>query len=213
MTKIKILLVLVACVLGGCVTGTRNIAINVPDYADEKKASGNVYIGAVNDNRQFEQKPSAPSTPSVKGDLNTTSKDTLSTLIGRQRNGYGAAMGDVALIEGVTVPDRVRALIAESLESRGYTVVDDKNSPNKVTVDIAKFWAWFSPGMWAVSFESEVECGIEFDKNGTKKSFDVRGYGVNKGQVASDANWDLAYQRAFENFLENLDASLGKEGL
>lgn len=213
MKKIIFVPLLAALFLTGCVTGTRNIAINTPDYTNEKTKSGSIYIGSIEDKRKFEQKPASPSTPSVNGDLSATSSETLSTLIGRQRNGYGKAMGDVALPKGVRVQDRVREILTKGLESRGYKVVDDKNAPNKLDVDIEKFWAWFSPGMWAVSFDSNLQCKIEFTQASGTTVLDVVGHGVNKGQVASDANWELAYQRAFLDFLENLDKQLDAKGL
>lgn len=194
-------------------TGTRSILPEMPEYNSEKSTSGDIYIVEINDQRTFEQKPKSPSTPSVNGDLSATSKEQLASLIGRQRNGYGMAMGDVALAEGSNVQEQVRALLTTGLESRGYTVVDDKNAPNKVTVDIEKFWAWFSPGVFAVSFESDLQCHIDFVSPTNNTRVDVKGYGINKGQVASDANWKLAYQRAYLNFLQNLDKALDDQGL
>jgi len=41
----------------------------------------------------------------------------------------------------------------------------------------------------------------------------VRGYGINKWQVASDANLALAYERAINEFLINLDKALDGKGL
>ncbi len=212
--KLSALLLLSTFIFTGCVTGTRNLEnLQVPEYSNDKNASGNVYIAQVSDNRVFQHKPDSPSIPSVKGDLKATSKETLATLIGRQRNGYGAAMGDVAMPEGETVHDAVRELLTEGLESRGYTVVDDKSAPNKVTVDINKFWAWFSPGFTSVSFESDVQCEIDFVQSSGNQKFSVKGYGLNKGQMASNANWELAFQRAFQDFLENLDKTMDSSGL
>lgn len=213
MKNIKYLILALSVVMTGCVTGTRNIELATPKHESGKTASGTVYIALVEDKREFEQKPGSPSTPSVKGDLASTPKEKLSTLIGRQRNGYGMAMGDVALLEGNTVEDEVRRLLKSGLESRGYTIVDDKSADNHVSVDIDKFWAWFTPGMWAVSFESQLQCNLEFDSESKKQTFEVEGYGINKGQVASDANWKLAYERAYADFLENLDNILDAAGL
>ena len=200
--------VLASALLTGCVTGTRNVDIAPSKYTNDKTASGQVYIAVVEDKRAFEAKPASPSTPSVNGDLAKTSKDKLATLIGRQRNGYGMAMGDVALPKDQTVQTEMKALLKEGLESRGYTVTDNKNAPIKVNVDIEKFWAWFSPGMFAVSFEADLACSIAFTDTKGNQTFKVVGYGLNKGQVASDANWALAYQRALDDFLKNLDKTL-----
>ena len=213
MKSLQLLFLVATFTLSGCVVGTRNIDLAVPAYDSGQSASGTVYINTVTDNRVFEQQPSNPSTPSVDGNLSSTPKAKLATLIGRQRNGFGKAMGDVALPKGMTVEDKVRELLTQALASRGYEVVDDKNAPNQISVDIEKFWGWFTPGMWAISFEANLQCNIDFAGPGAKRTFDVTGYGINKGQIASDENWQLAYQRAYENFLQNLDAVLDESGL
>jgi uncharacterized lipoprotein YajG len=205
MKKIQLLFVLSSIVLAGCTTGTRIITLNPPEFSIEKSSSGEIYIASIEDKRVFEQKPRDPSTPSVKGDLSSIPQDKLSTLIGRQRNSFGAAMGDLALPQGSTVQSEIRKLVTKGLESRGYSVVDDINASNKITIDIDKFWAWFTPGMFAVSFESNLQCKIDFKNATEEESFAVTGYGINKGQVASNANWELAFDRAFRNFLENMD--------
>ena len=199
---------LASALLTGCVTGTRNVDISASKYTNDKTASGQVYIAIIDDKRVFEAKPATPSTPSVTGDLAKTPKATLATLIGRQRNGYGKAMGDVALPKSETVQTEMKATLKEGLESRGYTVSDNPNAPIKLNVDIEKFWAWFSPGMFAVSFEAELACKINYADAKGNQTFNVKGYGLNKGQVASDANWALAYQRALDDLLKNLDKTL-----
>ncbi len=206
-------LICVIFILNGCAAGTRNIELNSPSYSNEVSASGNIIIGNIQDKRVFEAAPKSPSTPSVDGDLAKTSKETLSTLIGRQRNGYGMAMGDIVLPNGDTVQEVTRKLLTTALESRGYNVVDNKTDAYNLTVDVNKFWAWFSPGMFSVSFEADIQCTVHFDNGTTKRSLDVSGYGVNKGQVASNANWQLAYERAFQDLLKNLDKILDSEGL
>ena len=214
MKKINLLIIILSItVLSGCVTGTRTLDLTSPNYEPGKTASGQVYIGVIEDKRIFEQSPRSPSTPSVKGNLASTPKEKLATLIGRQRNGYGAAMGDVALVEGSTVQSELRELLTEGLEMRGYTVVDDPSSPNRITVDIEQFWAWFSPGFVSVSFESSLQCFLNFENGSQETAISISGYGLNKGQVASDANWLLAYERAFADFLKNLDKALDAEGL
>ncbi len=197
--------------LSGCVTGTRNIDLAVPEYANEQTASGSLRIVSVEDSRAFEQSPRDPSTPSVKGDLESKTPAELQTLIGRQRNGYGGAMGDVALPEGQTVPGKLRELLAQGLEGRGYTIVEGGEDLDLI-VEITRFWAWFSPGVFSVSFESVIETVLTFRRAAEETSFTVAGYGLNKGQVASDANWALAYERAYLDYLKNLDAALDEKG-
>lgn len=212
--KVIICFFMVSTLLSGCVLGTRNIDLAPPQgYTNEFSSEGNVYIDLIDDKRLFERSPRKPSTPSVDGDLDTTPKAKLSSLIGRQRNSYGMAMGDVALPEGGTVQDEVREILTKAIESRGYKVVNDKNAPIRVSVEIEKFWAWFTPGFIAISFEANLQCKVIVVTKLDRHIFNVKGYGINKGQIASDANWKLVYDRAFLNFLTEFDKSLDEKGL
>lgn len=210
--KLNIMVAALALLLGGCVTGTRNVDLVMDTYTNEKTSSGEVYIASISDDRVFEQKPQEPSTPSVKGTLEEISKDDLSNLIGRQRNSYGKGMGMVALPEGGTVPDEMRKLLVEGLESRGYTVTDNASAPIQLAVNVSEFWAWFTPGFVAVKFEAKIASELNFSGS-VDQSISVDARSMNKAQVASDANWRLAYKRAFSIFLDDLDKKLDEAGL
>lgn len=196
----------------GCVTGRREIALEVPHSTSTAIARGAFRIGQVHDARAFENAPKSPSTPSIDGDVTKLSPADLGAFIGRQRNGYGAAMGDVVLANKGAVSERVRALLVEGLTRRGYTVTDAPDAPISADVEVKEFWAWFSPGMWSVSFEAKLETTLDVLRNGSHVPVAVKGYGINRGQVASDENWQLAYRRAIESFLTDLDEKLTAAG-
>lgn len=200
--------------LSACVTGTRTLdRLEVPSYDAGKSASGEVYIRSIKDKRGFEQKPKSPSTPSVKGKLADKTPEQLAQMIGRQRNGYGKAMGDVALPEGQTVMTKMREILTEGLSSRGYTLTNNPEAAIVVDVDIEKFWAWFSPGFVSVSFETSMVCAIDIVAVDQTHDLVVDGYGINKGQMASNANWELVMRRATEDFLQKLDKQLDEKQL
>jgi len=136
-----------------------------------------------------------------------------SQMIGRQRNTYGAALGDVGLVNGETVESKMEGLVKDAFARKGYAVNSDKNADHGLSVKINEFWAWFSPGLWTISFEARINCTITLSSQEGTKTFHTTGYGINKGQIASDANWQLAYTRAFENYVENLVEELDKQGL
>lgn len=205
----QLALLLSVIFLNGCVTGTRNIALEVPTSIATDTTKGSVYISAINDLRVFEQKPKSPRTPSVKGKLDKTTIDERAKLIGRQRNGYGMAMGSVALEEGRTVQDETTALLTTALKNRGYKLSDSADGAIAISADIEKFWAWFVPGFVSISFESEVAIKL----NSNNRSSLVTGAGLNKGQIASNANWALTYQRAYQDFLNDVDQALADLGL
>lgn len=199
--------------LTGCVVGTRSIDLNAPVIESRGADKGQYRIEYVNDKRVFEQSPRKPSTPSIQGDLSQASAESLSNYIGRQRNGYGKAMGVVRLPEGGTIQQEMQDVLEAGFAARGYQLSDDENAPLTVRVDVTRFWAWFSPGFIGVRFFGNVETELTLDSAGQQVSVTVEGEGRNLGQVASNANWALAYDRAFLNYLENLDKTLDENGL
>ncbi len=198
--------------LSGCVVGTRTVSLSIPEFPDNKVGKGEIFISSIEDNRVFESKPAQPNIPSVKGNLDSMSKDERSRMIGRQRNGYGMAMGDIALPADDSVIKQTKVLLEEALNSRGYAIAKNSDASKSASVSIDEFWAWFSPGMFTVSFEARVYCTMKFTKSDDSSTIVVKGYGINKGQIASNANWQLAYKRAFNDFLLKLDAELDKAG-
>ena len=198
----------------GCVVGRRTIALSIPAATTAAPAQkGTVYLEAVTDDRRFENKPAQPSTPSVDGDVNAMSTEQRNMMIGRQRGGFGNAMGDIALPAGESVQKRTTALFEEALKRRGYALTSDAAAANKASISIKEFWAWFTPGMWSVSFEARITCVLSVKTTAGAKEITVTTQSYNGGQVASDANWQVAYERAFEEFLTKLDAELVTAGL
>lgn len=196
----------------GCVLGRRTVDLSVPRATSYPAAQGTVTIGKIEDKRRFENKPGDPSTPSIDGDVATLDAAGKTAMIGRQRNSYGKAMGDIALPQDRSVVVLTRELLTESLKRNGYSAATGA-ADKTVDAEIKEFWAWFTPGMWAVSFESRVYCTLTVKRGSNTKPVVIRGYGINKGQVASDANWQLAYQRAFEDFLAKAGPQLKAAGL
>jgi hypothetical protein len=196
----------------GCVVGRRTVGLNVPPAATSMGSKGDAYIAEVVDHRTFENQPNDPSTPSIDGDVGALSAEQKSTMIGRQRNGFGKAMGDIALPDGQSVPQQVRGLVEFALKARGYNISSNASAATKLNVSIDQFWAWFTPGMFSVTFEARVYCALTLTKDGKTTQLMVQGYGKNPGQVASDANWREAYDRAYKDFLDKLGIELEKSG-
>ena len=196
----------------GCVVGRRTVALPIPSLSGSVPDKGEVGIGSVVDNRHFENKPVSPSTPSIDGDVNTLTPDQKSTFIGRQRNGYGHAMGDIALPANDSVTLRARLLFEEGLKRRGYKVAKADGAANLIDVSVDEFWAWFTPGFATISFEARIRCSVTVKRGDKVTKSVVEGYGKNTGQIASDENWQLAYSRAFAEFMVRLDRELGNAG-
>ena len=129
----------------GCVVGRRSFELPVQSHDIPAATQGKVYIAAVTDDREFQNKPSDPSIPSIDGDVTKLSVQEKDRMIGRQRNGFGHAMGDMALPADDAVTKRARLLVEQGLMRKGYEISSDANAPYSVSVSVKEFWAWMTP--------------------------------------------------------------------
>lgn len=213
MNKIpQIIIVLFLILLTGCVLGRRTVDLPVQSFPEGQEPKGDVFIGDIKDNRAFQNKPSDPSIPSIDGDVNSLTPQEKGMMIGRQRGGFGNAAGDVALPANDSVVARTRQLLEEGFKKRGYSITSDPNAANSATAIINQFWGWFTPGFWTITFEAQINCTIRPTKPEGLSPIIAQGHGRVQGQIASDANWQLAYQRAFQDFLTKLDSQLAAAG-
>jgi hypothetical protein len=213
--KRSLILLSVATLLvqSGCVTGRRAFEVPVPTGPASAVTKGRIFISSVTDNRVFQNKPSDPSVPSIDGDVTTMSAGQKDRMIGRQRGGFGKAFGDIALADNDTVTKKVRALVEEGLRRQGYGISNDPASPATMAVSVDEFWAWMTPGFFALTFEAKISATINFnDARGTTKVL-VKCHGLNHGQVAKDGNWQEAYEPAFEEFVANLGTEINKAAI
>jgi len=63
-----------------------------------------------------------------------------------------------------------------------------------------------------VSFEARVYCTLTLKRPDKEGTIVIKGYGINRGQIASDENWALAYNRAFLDFLEKARGEIDRAG-
>lgn len=197
----------------GCVTGRRSFSLPVSSHDIPVATHGKVYVAAVTDDRTFQNKPPDPSIPSINGDVTKLSAQEKDQMIGRQRNGFGKAMGDMALPADDSVTKRTRLLVEQGLMRKGYQISSDPDAPYTVTISVKEFWAWMTPGFFALTFEAKLSCSIAVtDTNGVHTAI-VKGYGLNHGQFAKDVNWQEAYDPAFEDFISNFGTQWENLGL
>jgi uncharacterized lipoprotein YajG len=198
----------------GCVTGRRSFALPVPSHDIPAATQGKVYIASVTDDREFQNKPSDPSIPSINGDVTQLSAQQKGQMIGRQRNSFGKATGDMALPADDSVTKRVRLLVEQGLLRKGYEISGDPGVSRSVTVSVQEFWAWMTPGFVALTFEAKLSCLIAVtDGSGSVHTAIVKGYGLNHGQFAKDVNWQEAFNPAFEDFIANFGTQWENLGL
>jgi uncharacterized lipoprotein YajG len=193
----------------GCVTGRRELTLTVPPDAASGVTAGRVFIAAISDDRQFENKPDDPSIPSISGDVATLSAQDKDRMVGRQRNGFGHAMGDVSLAGDQSVTQQVRALVEQGLHAAGFQLTSEPAAPNAMTVSIQEFWSWMSPGFAALSFEARIRCAVTVKNATGSHTLIVKGYGLNHGQFAKNVNIVEAFDPAYTDFLSNFSDNVG----
>lgn len=202
--------------LGGCATNRSYISLAVPDAGTRVAGDKVAVIDTVADQREFQADPDDPSTPSLKkGAEYALDAAGRKSAIARKRNGYGHAIGDIQLQPPQTVETITRQLVTAGLEERGYRVVDAPAAAAdalRVKVGIKEFWAWFTPGFWAVDMEAKVRTAIEFT-GPTQRTVEVAAYGKNTAQSGREGNWKEAYDRAFKDYLEKQRAAFTQAGL
>jgi hypothetical protein len=163
-----------------------------------------VVIRSVKDARTFEQAPREPSTPSLGGDgANSASPEIKARAIARKRNSYGAAMGDVLLEPGKTVETVVSENLAAAFRKAGYDVRDPSGAgPSPIFVDarILRFWAWLTPGFWAVTLRATIETDLAI--SGGNPALNVNVTAEDATMVAGDSAWIQVVDKALQLYRE-----------
>ena len=87
----------------GCVTGTLFFSADVgpSETPPASPTRGALAIGHINDQRISQNHPDDPSTSSIDGCFTRVRPKAESTDIGRQRNTWGHAMGDIAFSDNL----------------------------------------------------------------------------------------------------------------
>jgi hypothetical protein len=124
----------------------------------QPSANDFVKLTEIRDVRRFEADARRPSVPSLQDAAEIKDSSLTSRALGRKRDAFGGAAGDILLPEGRTVQQVVREAMTKAVGELGYLVVD-KQSPEfdqalPLQVDIEQFWGWIT-GLWAPSFEFE----------------------------------------------------------
>ncbi|MGO2132115.1 MAG: hypothetical protein ACTH3D_04345 [Halomonas sp.] len=200
------LTILMVLVLQGCATSRSVIDIHAPaehvntQVNDPSRPS--LYIRQVIDKRQFQDAPNSADIPSLGFEgASAATEDIKARAVGRKRNGYGKALGDILLPEGTTVTDLVQAAAAEGFEKAGWQVVNNANSSQDVTtvdIEVTRFWTWFQPGFWSLALNTDIE--TEFGISDQHHISPIHVHNRDKMQVALDSDWKKSTELALEQY-------------
>ena len=126
---LQVITVLFLILLTGCPFGRRTVDLPVQSFLNSPGGKGEIFIGSIEDKRVFQNQPSDPSMPSIDGNVHSLTPKEKGLMVGRQRDGYGRARGDIALPADDSVVDRTRRLLEEGFSSRGYSITSDSSAP------------------------------------------------------------------------------------
>ncbi|WP_343654372.1 flagellar biosynthesis protein [Paraburkholderia caribensis] len=178
-------------ILAGCAAGRTTVDVSAPQGTNPA-TSKYVRIDSAQDKRTFTVAP--PSADMASLDPAEDSSDaSKARAIGRKRNGYGKALGDVVLPEGKTVSGLVETALATGFQEAGYVVVKqgDPNFANAapVSAEIIDFWAWFQPGFWSVTTNQKSELQLSGDVGALHGATTVKTRVSESKQVVTSSDW------------------------
>jgi hypothetical protein len=198
-------LLVAAMTLGGCATNRSELLIGSGPSPQTRPINANAptaVIRSVKDERIFEQAPRQANIPSLgfEGATQATAETKLRA-IGRKRNGYGMALGDVLLQDGQTVESVVRENLASALQDAGYNVRsgDTANTAALVIdVRIKEFWAWIHPGFWAITVNTDIATDLTLST--MSNSIPVVVHVKDPKMFVTDSAWIEAIDKGLEAF-------------
>ena len=206
----KSLLAAVAVVVvTGCATSRSVVPVDVPVDRDSGAQNGSIFIESVVDNRMFENAPRNPSTPSLGFEGASAASDEMKArAIGRKRNAYGKALGDVILPENQTVEELIRKYATAAFNDAGWQVVENASADQIVAIQIDELWAWFKPGFWAITLNSNVSTTLTFVQNEVKIPVSV--HVEDTRQMATESAWKEIVEMALSEYRKKVSTSVPK---
>jgi uncharacterized lipoprotein YajG len=211
--KIGNVLAIVALVfVTGCATSRSVVSVGNPTAYNNTNPSDGIAVKIVaTDARSFELKPATPDIPSLKdGAIGNTA--VTSRAIGRKRNGYGKALGDVLLPDGQTVAMITQNALANGFRQAGYRVLNagDPGFDQAVQVDaqVRQYWSWVSIGFWAITLHCRVEAEMTAPLDGLRTGLHVDALAEKQAAAAFEEDWQNIANEGLSVFTTNVAQKL-----
>lgn len=204
---LSIFIIGIMLLLSGCATNRSVLNLSLPETgAEAPQNGGKVFIASVLDQRVFQENPKTQDIPSLGfGGAENAADELKKRAVGRKRNSYGKALGDILLDENQSVETVIKNALEKAFISAGYNVIEDKKSidSNTITVNVSieKFWAYMTPGFWTITLTSDISTDL------TLTSIKINGPNVEKVSVKSEGNYQAATE---SNWKKIIDQSLSQ---
>jgi hypothetical protein len=205
------LAVLVLALLTGCATSRSVITPSISAGSNPAQGPA-VRIDSVTDARVFQARPPEADMPSLNAsDVNESA--LTARAVGRKRNGFGQALGDIVLPEGESASKVVGIALTKGLRESGYRVLA-KGDPGyeqaaPVSARIHQLWTWVNPGFAAVRTSGRVDVTVSgnlklLEGSGKK----VTAEATESMQVVTENDWIVILNKALEAWVGNLKTAL-----
>lgn len=209
--KIALASVFFALTVSACATNRSVITVEAPT-GEQPKSSHFAKITEVRDLRQFSVNPRDPSQPSLGSEEEIRDPKITGRAVGRKRNGYGMALGDVAVPESTSVAGLVRDAARKALQDRGYVVVE-QNSPQyaqalPLSLDVQQFWTWISLGMFEGTFTFDATVGMSGNGLVAANPTVIKSQTVVTSMAGTDAIWTRTVQTGLNELVEKMKAQI-----
>lgn len=203
--------------LSGCATNRSVLSLSLPAPEIEAQQTGSkVFIKAVSDQRVFQENPRTQDIPSLGfGGAANTAQELKKRAVGRKRNSFGKALGDILLQENQNVETVIRSALQQAFKEKGFTVITDEGRVDSDTIiaeaKIEKFWAYMTPGFWAIALTSDIATELSLTSPGTNKVKTISVKAEDNYQVATDGNWQEIIDQALVQYINKAKDVLSQE--
>lgn len=147
------------------------------------------------------------------GGAESSTKELKLRAIGRKRNSFGQALGDILLEPGQTVETVIANTLKRSFTEAGYKVLTNKENITEdaivLKVSIEKFWAYMTPGFWAITLSSDISTNIEITQNGID-TITITVHSEGKYRVGTEGNWMEIIHESLQKYISEVKKAMRK---
>ncbi|MBE7638218.1 hypothetical protein GUA87_15270 [Sneathiella sp. P13V-1] len=179
----------------GCATNRSVVELEAAEKVENPTNGIDVKIASVEDARDFQFRPRTPDIPSISED-EVDNPQIKQRAIGRKRNGFGKALGDVLLPEGTTVASFMAESMSNSFRKAGYRVIEE-NDPAyadavPVKVQINEFWSWIEMGFWQLKLHNRAKVTLTAPIDELQKGITVTNQHTGSHAAIFESDWQAS---------------------
>jgi hypothetical protein len=195
--KWMICAIVLAC-LSGCGIKEQVVRVSVPDVRTNSQQGPAIQVNPVQDNRQasfLAQFPAATRDKNVGGVV---------------RGGGGINV----VLDSSTTTLKVHSIIVQALRNMGYrTVANCGASCPVVTPTLNTFAVTLPFNFWRAATYSQrmladIAVHVAVQDHGRASTFEAKGHAYNVYQVVSQANWEIALDKAVKDFVSDFQQQM-----